>query len=894
MKKLLLVGLLFFLGSNVRADSIDVTSYRDFRTVKQYPEITGVNILNNIFLSEFLNFDDRNKISFTGNKKSSFSDAIGDDINKHYINFVFSGDKGFVITYPIKMNISYLNLRYESGEVDGRVLDICKGATVTLKNVLIQDNNNPMTRGSAIYNAGVLNASDIVFLNDAIDIRNDGTVNFTGGKIDVLTGITGNGTLNVKGSKVVFDNDAILYQNKINITKGYVAVSAKKLQAQVVNNANKGLVLADGTLKNTDVSGKGSVAIQGHVVLDETATISQKIFNQCIVYDSSDGMYETVEVIRYEPQKDENGNVVVKYYLLENKNEQGEYEKVYYTKEEIVQSGRSIKEFLQETQYEKVVETSEQLVVGTPKTSLTANADSIKGVVDNDAGLYLTGGTITKAISGDGNVIIRGDVENKAKVSQELVIEEGNNFTTSASLLKMEEVINSGNLVLTEGLLKADIVGSGIIIIDGVVTNTAALVNKTIVQKDSVLGTFGNKIFQDVENNGTLQLGNGTVQTKKNSTPLTIYGTGVTQIVGKTGSLANICQNIEILKKGVFSVNPARLQGNTVNLGTLNLIGRAPDNDADKILAEQDSTLAIENSLERDFAIQNQNKMNISDGVIVTSDIDNLGTLSIKDTKITGNASDDKYMIQNYKKMTLNSKSGVNEVTEVDGVAIFNSVLIEDGKKYIGNLTISGNTNFHNNENLSNDEYENFGGVIINSGTEDYYSKLVLNGNYNASTGVCSAIFQNNKVDLGGAIANIYGEITSKQYVFKENSATNGGTLYNQDAKLTDTKSCFMGNNATQSGGAIYNNENSVINTKSTIFTSNTADNGGAIFNFSILNDNASNYVSNNAKLGGAIYNSDSVVLKKTKMTQNTAQKGGAVYNDAKLTINKIRIFINS
>ena len=116
----------------------------------------------------------------------------------------------------------------------------------------------------------------------------------TKGDVQFENGIIGDGVVNIKGAKVLFAENANLQQSRVNISKGRLAIAnSDNLKVEkLVNNVKQGIYLDDGTLSNTNISGKGSTVIQGNVILDSSATIAQTILLPTFV-----DKEETIEVL---------------------------------------------------------------------------------------------------------------------------------------------------------------------------------------------------------------------------------------------------------------------------------------------------------------------------------------------------------------------------------------------------------------------------------------------------------------------------------------------------------------------------------------------------------------------------------------------------------------------
>lgn len=190
------------------------------------------------------------------------------------------------------------------------------------------------------------------------------------------------------------------------------------------------------------------------------------------------------------------------------------------------------------------------------------------------------------------------------------------------------------------------------------------------------------------------------------------------------------------------------------------------------------------------------------------------------------------------------------------------------------------NSTFTNNSTESNPVYENNGGAIYVYGTSGLVgdntlkiSDSLFESNHTNKTG--GAIGVNN---LGPS--NF--EIEIKDTTFTKNNSTGyGGAIdvtTGGTGKVTINldNATFNGNESKESdGGAIaYEKGNITSNIINSTFTNNTANNGGAIYN-GIKNLEISNTIfdgnkTNDGGKGGAIYNAGNISLNQTEFKQST------------------------
>lgn len=190
--------------------------------------------------------------------------------------------------------------------------------------------------------------------------------------------------------------------------------------------------------------------------------------------------------------------------------------------------------------------------------TLTANADKIGGAVTNGGTLALTGGTLTKSVSG-GAVQINGNVASNVSLDN-VTISAGNKLTVGAANIGTG-LINNGTLALTDGTLTKAV--SGTIHIDGTVTSNVLMENATITSGNTL--TIGaSNIGANLENNGTVSVTGGTLS---NALSGSVSVTG-TVLFGAGADLSGA--QID-LTNGTLDIGENVLSVNTVTGGTVSL-----------------------------------------------------------------------------------------------------------------------------------------------------------------------------------------------------------------------------------------------------------------------------------------------------------------------------------
>ena len=402
-------------------------------------------------------------------------------------------------------NISVSNFSEEINFNDAPFFMVGVGHKLTLNNASLQTYLSDNFYGNMIENKGIIDlySARLIGFNEAqtkderlYNIKNNGIVNFKSGQNIVYNGITADadkGITNISGGKVTFNFDAGLKQENVKITKGYLNINPEYIEVnKLVNNVKNGVVFAydevddtysdsknnfftkesldSVTLKNTNISGKGSIRIEANVVVDDSSNISQTIYLPSLVKLTRESVTTKVPMFYYDVY-DKYGNKVatdIRSDKLVNYDEnQYVFKQVLITEDE---SGKKYDIPLKKVKYvEKTFTTTKR----NRANSLTSNADNIKGVVNNNAVLNLTGGTITKKIVGKGQTNIVGEVKNEAKFENSfLAIDTTASFITNANLIKRgTNIFNNGEIHLTGGSFIVGLMGRGDLYIDGNVGN---------------------------------------------------------------------------------------------------------------------------------------------------------------------------------------------------------------------------------------------------------------------------------------------------------------------------------------------------------------------------------------------------------------------------------------
>ena len=342
-------------------------------------------------------------------------------------------------------------------------------------------------------------------------------------------------------------------------------------------------------------------------------------------------------------------------------------------------------------------------------------------------------------------------------------------------------------------------------------------------------------------------------------------------------NLNNLTNIIEIIK------GSANIENSTFDYNGGGLFGGAIGNGG---------TLKVSNS-----------KFTRNGSVVFGGAISNNGTADISGTIFEMNGSQGSGGAVNNLdagNMTISNNSKFSENESSAGGAVANA----------GNLNVDGTT-FTKNKATGTDQSPvlGYGGAITSGGTTTitnseftentatYYGGAISN---EGTLNIENTIFENNEAKktyatgtttafgYGGAIAHIKGSTTVKNSSFKGNKAyKHGGAILAQEGTLTLENTEFTDNKTSYSGGAISTSEEEnkdiTIDIKNSSFKNNTANEfAGAIYNYKGKLNIADSIFESNSTMynpAGAIYNNGGdATITNTDFIGNTALGDGSTY----------------
>ncbi len=497
--------------------------------------------------------------------------------------------------------------------------------------------------------------------------------------------------------------------------------------------------------------------------------------------------------------------------------------------------------------------------------------------------------------------------------------------TGGAVYLNASELTNTGDVTFTENTAAehggaiyatysgkdADRVGSVINMTGGSFSGNKAMAGGAVSIRSDCSATFDGTVFAgnsvtgyadkndgDGDGGGAIYVGYGEV------TLINVTATGNTA-EGYGGVIDAMSSDVTITG-GVYSKNTAGISGGVIfarSGSKVNISGTE--------LSENESTY-----------VNTEYDNSIGGGAVNISG----GSLSIKDTALTGNksgyyggavlASGAEVTINGETVISgntggtgaaLNFKSGCTVV--LDGITVNNNISSRNGVIYAngGTLTMVNVNAFENKavsggvlylsgsstvvtvtDSTFTDNYANNGGVVYMDGPTVTVQDCTLTGN-DAENG--GAFYENagnlSVIDgtVGGATATRGGVVYAAGGILQiagteisGNTALHGGAVYASQTEITMSGTVVEGNNATANGGAMYVVGCNVTITDNCVFTKNTAaDHGGALYVVyftdelenklgTVLNMTGGSFIENSALNGGAISGRTNSVINLTNV----------------------------
>ena len=627
----------------------------------------------------------------------------------------------------------------------GSLSTMINGSGVTINNGELYShpeyiNQSFVNNGTLTFNGGELsrNISDYgnVTINrltanaDYLDqvVLNNGTLTLTGGTL--LTDMPASWT----GYTRVWDESLLDYtevyttlQNNGNIViAGNVASNANIAQSTTIN-AGGNLVISAEKIQTNSLNNNGTLTLTGGTL---STNMSAPYTSYDNIYDENLGYYTDVYTTH------NNGNIVIDGDVVSNANIAQNI--TINENKTLTTSADNMGRYLNDygSYYDSYY------------NSYCSYADI---TLTNNGSLNLTGGTFNvNNISGDGNIMIDGDVISNVNMAQNTIINENASLTVSVDNIKDTNLINYGTLWFS---------GTGTL--DKALSNYGNAGNA-----GGTLTANADYIDRSFTNSGTLRLTDGTLSGQTDG-----YGSMI--IDGNVVSNANIAQSyININADGNLVISAEKIQAYSLgNEGTLTLTGgtlstnlSAPytsyDWNYDENTGSYTEVYTTHNNgnividgdvVSNAYIAQN---ITINENKTLTTSADNIGNVHISDP----------YWVYSYQEVSS------------DMALVNNGTLrLTDGTFSIANLTGDGDIvidgNVISNVNMQNTTINDNGVLTVAAGFIKNIS-ITNNGSlFFAGEGTLEQSLSN----YGGTTGNVGRLMTNADYI--DQNFTNDGTL---------------------------------------------------------------------------------------------------------------------
>ena len=468
-----------------------------------------------------------------------------------------------------------INLTTRTTDYEDFTLEHGKNAQKAIVNInantkdVIFDGNIATTAGGAILNLGTVNieadeGKKVEFATASDDIYNNNVLNLVSGNITINSAITdknidlsslglgtlgGQGVTNVQNGANVIAN--AIDQKALNIAQGGT------LTTNVNGLAIDNTISNNGTLNLNGATGEWNILDP----LTNTANLNETI--------AGDG---TTNFISGNTQVSSNieTEIGISGYetnVIVSNNNQGTIT--------LGQNGKDITNTDGVLGIDKNVNIAGNLSTGSGSETYILSADSINSAIANEGQLGLFDGTLNQNVTGNGTVVIGGNLNNNAQINADYVqIEKGfeilgqqytGNLTTNASnIISNNGIVNNSSLTFNGGTNSNAITGEGSTTITGNVINNALIGQAVDVQSGKLTSSASN-LGGAITNAAQLELNGGTLAQN-------VTGAGSTIIAGDVINNAAIGQSVDI-QSGKLTSSASNLGGAITNAAQLELNG---------------------------------------------------------------------------------------------------------------------------------------------------------------------------------------------------------------------------------------------------------------------------------------------------------------------------------
>ena len=443
--------------------------------------------------------------------------------------------------------------------------------------------------------------------------------------------------------------------------------------------------------------------------------------------------------------------------------------------------------------------------------NIYSSADNLgNNIINNDYTLTLSDGIVTKNITGNGNIIIDGNItiNNTANVAQNITINNNKKLSVYASNIN-SNIIDNGTLVLTGGTLTTEnISGNGDILITGNVTSEVGVNQALQIAQNASLNINADNILHTIVNNGTLALSGGTL-TQQISGNINIIGnvhTSASNLL--SDNVTNDSHNLTLT--GGTLAHSITGAGNTIIDGEVVISDPAYNNIVaitNNININSGAELyAHANALQNN--VQNSGNLHLTGGMldfnvtggntIIDGNIDNKALLNtsiiINNTKTLSTTADNiAGQVNNNGTLALNGGI-LNQQIIGNGTININAEVHSSADKFQGSGFINNASNLFFTDGTLEQVVSGNGNIVIGGLVQSYAANLLNNvivSDENALTltgGTLSRVINTTgqgKVVIDGHVSTAASNLLTDVSVNAEKILTlSGGTL---DTKITGT-----------------------------------------------------------------------------------------------------------
>ena len=592
---------------------------------------------------------------------------------------------------------------------------------------VIFDGNIATTAGGAILNLGTVNieaaeGKKVEFATASDDIYNNNVLNLVSGNITINSAITDkNIDLSSLGLGTLGGQGVTNVQNGANVIANAIDQKALNIAQSGTLTTNVNGLAIDNTISNNGTLNLNGATGEWNILdpLTNTANLNETI--------AGDG---TTNFISGNTQVSSNieTEIGISGYetnVIVSNNNQGTIT--------LGQNGKDITNTNGVLGIDKNVNIAGNLSTGSGSETYILSAGSINSAIANEGQLGLFDGTLDQNVTGNGTVVIGGNLNNNAQINADYMqIAEGfeilgqnytGHLTTNASNVNSDNgIINESLLTFTGGTNANSISGDGKTTITGDVTNNATIGQAIDIQSgkltssasnlggaitnaaqlelnggilaQNVTGAGSTIITGDVINNAAIgqavdiQSGKLTssasnlggaitnaAQLELNGGELAqnITGAGSTTISGEVTNSASIGQNVTVASTGNLTSNLADITGTVTNEGTFNLT----DNLSKDIAGNGTTILGSDISLSEDRTVAGS--LNMNDKTIAMSNTPaQYTTLEVGNLTGNGNLQIDVDLTENSGKATSSDKINITDGSSNSGTLNLDVINVEN------------------------------------------------------------------------------------------------------------------------------------------------------------------------------------------------------------------------